>query len=143
VISEAAPEGQRPGDVPAIAICAGEVGVRVATQPPRDAQEMHQRYDRPPSHRVARDERDFLELWHTPTPPEYPPTGPSHLKHVLIVDKGDGAQTVEAQLRNVGLMDPNTTSIEAETGGFSAFVRGSKLNAILSAVLLIPEREAV
>ncbi len=85
-------------------------------------------------------ETHFLELWHTKSPPEYAPTGPPHLKRVLIVDKGQGSQLVENQLRGVGLME---ASMEALSDGFSGLIRGDRLDAFLSAVLQMPERARV
>lgn len=85
-------------------------------------------------------ERHFLELWHAQTPPEYAPQGPPHLKRVLIVDKGEGAQVVEAQLRSVALVE---ASVESHTNGLSAFLQSGDLERFLSDVLLMPDRARV
>jgi hypothetical protein len=53
----------------------------------------------------------------------------------LIVDKGEGAQVVEGQLRTEALLDLDRISVEMLTDGFSAFLRGERLEAFLSQVL--------
>ena len=85
-------------------------------------------------------ERHFLELWHAKTPPEYAPSGPPHLKRVLIVDKDEGAQVVQAQLQSLGLMD---AEMELLSDGFTGFLRGDRLENFLSDVLLMPDRARV
>jgi hypothetical protein len=78
-------------------------------------------------------ERHFLDLWVVTAAD--PPLGPPHLKRVLIVDKGEGAQVVEGQLRAGALMDFDRISLEILTDGFSAFLRSDGLEAFLSQVL--------
>ena len=79
-------------------------------------------------------ERHFMNLWWAKTPPEYAPEGPPHLKRVLIVDKGEGAQVVEGQLRAEALMDFERISLELFSDGLSAFLRSDRLEAFLSQV---------
>src|SRR5258708_1600293 len=139
--TEAASMGTREADIPAIAIPVQEKSA----------------FEMPPAHEqmlancigATTDlivigwrgmERHFLDLWHAKTPPDYSPAGPPHLKRVLIVDKGEGAQVVEAQLRNVGLMDGE---IESLSDGFTGFLRGDRLETFLSGVLLMPDRARV
>jgi hypothetical protein len=139
--SEAASIGERAADVPAIAIPVQE---KSSFELPRAHLEALTRYIDATTDLIVVGwrgmERHFLDLWHAKSPPEYAPMGPPHLKRVLIIDKGDGVQTVETQLREVGLMD---CEMELMADGFSEFLKGDRLEAFLSGVLLMPDRARV
>lgn len=142
--TEAANMGKRSADVPAIAIPVQE---KSAFEMPRAHLEALEKYIEATTDLIVVGwkgmEAHFLELWHAKTPPEYGPSGPPHLKRVLVVDKGEGAQVVQSQLRTVGLIDAESTSMELLTDGFSSFLKGDRLETFLSGVLLMPDRARV
>jgi hypothetical protein len=139
--TEAASMGTREADIPAIAIPVQE---KSAFEMPDTHQKMLAKCIDATTDLIVIGwrgmERHFLDLWHAETPPAYAPAGPPHLKRVLIVDRGEGAQVVEGQLRNVGLMDGE---IETLSDGFTGFLRGDRLETFLSGVLLMPDRGRV
>jgi hypothetical protein len=141
--NEAAPQGKRPVDMPAIAIPVQEKSPS-SFELPREHMDVLVRCIDATTDLIVVGwrgmERHFLDLWHAKTPPEYAPSGPPHLKRVLIVDKGEGTQAVESQLRTVGLMD---AQMELLADGFSAFLMGDRLETFLSGVLLMPDRARV
>ncbi len=139
--TEAASMGAREADIPAIAIPVQE---KSAFEMPEAHKQMLVKCIDATTDLIVIGwrgmERHFLDLWHAKTPPDYAPAGPPHLKRVLIVDKGDGAQVVEAQLQNVGLMN---AEMESLSDGFTGFLRGDRLETFLSGVLLMPDRARV
>lgn len=139
--TEAASMGKRWADVPAIAI---PVQKKSTFEAPKAHLEMLAKCIDATTDVIVIGwrgmEAHFLELWHARTPPEYAPSGPPHLKRVLIVDKGEGSQVVETQLRTVSLME---ASIESVTNGFTGLIRGDRLDTFLSGVLQMPERARV
>lgn len=140
---EVASLGQRPLDIPAVAIPVQEKSAS-SFELPKTHMDMLLRCIDATTDLIVVGwrgmESHFLELWHSKTPPEFAPSGPPHLKRVLIVDKDDGGQGVATQLRTVGLME---AEMRVLAEGFTGFLSGDQLEPFLSGVVLMPERARV